>query len=117
MIFVILAYFHMGCLKMKKKEENIEEIKNVPLPKNGEVFGFVSSELGGARFLCVCDDGKERICRVPGRLKRDVWVKEGDYVIVKPWDIEGDKHGDIVYRYRPLEVEWLRKNKLMKDFI
>ncbi|MEM4295424.1 MAG: translation initiation factor eIF-1A [Candidatus Anstonellales archaeon] len=100
---------------MKKDEIKNEEITHVLLPKGNEVFGLILSELGGARFVCLCSDKKERICRVPGRLKRDVWVKEGDYVIIKPWDVEGDKKGDIIYRYRPLEVEWLRKKGLLKE--
>lgn len=103
-----------GVEKMKNNNEKAEEITHVLMPKGNELLGLVVSELGGARFVCLCSDKKERVCRVPGRLKRDVWVKEGDYVIVKPWDVEGDKKGDIVYRYRPLEVEWLRKRGFLK---
>ena len=92
-----------------------EQELRVRLPKEGELFAVVTSELGGARFSCLCEDGKERVCRVPGRLKRFVWVREGDYVLVVPWEIEGDKRGDIVWRYKKLEVEWLRSKGYLKD--
>ena len=46
-----------------------------------------------------CFDGNTRICRIPGRLKRQLWVREGDIVVVEPWELGGDKKGDIIYKY------------------
>lgn len=96
---------------MKKGEEEIPISERIRYPnkKEGEMFAYIVSALGGARMLCYCEDGKERICRVPGRLKKRMWVREGDYVIVKPWEIEGDKRGDIVWRYNNLEVQYLKE--------
>ncbi len=97
---------------MTKKREEEEQVLRVRLPneKEGEVLGVVISLLGGARMLVLCKDGKERNCRVPGKLKNKMWIREGNVVIVKPWEIEGDKRGDIIWRYRPVEVEWLKKH-------
>ncbi|MGB9719302.1 MAG: translation initiation factor eIF-1A [Candidatus Anstonellales archaeon] len=81
----------------------------IRFPRGKEIFGVVVSALGGARMMCVCADGKERVCRVPGRLKKHIWVKEGDVVLVEPWQIEGDKKGDIVWRYKPIEGKWLKE--------
>ncbi len=106
---------------MKKKQKNQDnqmlDVAKIRLPKkeNREMFAYVVSKLGGPRMLCFCDDGKERICRVPGRLRKYVWVREGDYVIVQLWEIEGDRKGDIVWRYKPLEVEWLKKKGYLKE--
>ena len=104
---------------MKKKPEEGFDSSKIRLPKKeeGELFAYVVAELGGARMLCYCEDGKERKCRVPGRFRSKLWVKEGDYVIVKPWEIEGDKHGDIVWRYRPIEVQWLKEKGYLKDLL
>ena len=49
------------------------------------------------------------LCRVPGRAKRRCWVREGDYVIVEPWDIQGDERGDIIWKYKEFQVEHLKK--------
>jgi translation initiation factor 1A len=87
------------------------------LPKKGEIFGVVIALQGGARMIVQCDDGKERLCRVPGSIKRRVWVREGDVVLIEPWSVEGDEKGDIAYRYTRLEVEKLRqKGFLKRDF-
>ena len=79
------------------------------LPRQGEVLGAVVGMVGGSRMRVSCKDGKERICRIPGKLKNTIWVKDGDMVIIKPWVIEGDTRGDVVWRYKPLQVHWLRQ--------
>ena len=56
-----------------------------------------------------CKDGKERMCRVPGKLKNRIWVREGDVVIVKLRDIERDKKGDVIWRYFPMQARILKE--------
>lgn len=84
-------------------------IVRMRLPKGKEVLGLVVGLVGGSRMIVACKDGKERNCRVPGRFKKELWVKDGDVVIVLPWEIEGDKRGDIIWRYTPLQARTLRE--------
>jgi translation initiation factor 1A len=80
----------------------------MPRREDEEMFGVVAATLGGARMLVVCEDGKERVCRIPGKIKNRVWVKEGDYVVIKLWVTEKDTKGDIVWRYRENESSFLK---------
>jgi translation initiation factor 1A len=61
--------------------------------------------------MVIGNDGKERLCRISGKLKRRVWIREGDVVLISPWDFQRDTRGDIVWRYTKSQAEWLRKNK------
>jgi translation initiation factor 1A len=97
--------------------DKTEEVTRVRLPKDEQVFGVVDVRLGMGKSRIRCADGKERICRVPGALKRRLWVRPGNIVIVKPWEYEGDRKGDIIYNYKPIQVKWLRKNKHLKDLL
>ena len=91
-------------------------VLRVRLPINHEVLGIVQQRLGGSRMRVLCLDGKERICRIPGRLRRELWVRESDVVIVEPWELGGDGKGDVVYKYRSkAEVEFLRKKGYLKN--
>ncbi len=87
-----------------------EEVVRVKTPRDGEVLGVLESRLGASRCKIRCFDGKTRNCRIPGRLKRRLWVREGDIVLVQPWEFGGDDKGDILYKYRPNQVSWLKRN-------
>lgn len=98
-----------------RQEKLQEEIRRVRLPKGEEVFGMVKQRLGGSRMSIRCSDNKTRICRIPGRLRRKLWVREGDLVLVQPWEFGGDEKGDIVFKYRVSQVQFLRKKGYLKQ--
>src|SRR3989338_9768524 len=90
-------------------DEEMQVIR-VRLPQRNEVLGIVQQRLGGSRMRVLCLGGKERIWRIPGRLRRELWVRDGDVVLVEPWELGGDEKGDVVYKYRSkTEVEFLKK--------
>src|SRR3990170_7597491 len=90
------------------RDEQTQEITRVRLPKGREVLGIVETRLGFGKSRVICTDGKTRICRVPGHLRRALWVRPDDVVIVEPWEVEGDAKGDIVYVYKGNQANWLR---------
>ncbi len=86
-----------------------QEKSRVREPKEDQVLGKVLELLGADRLRVECEDGKERMVRIPGRLRKRVWVKRDDIVIVEPWSIEGDKKGDMVWRYHRNKIPALKK--------
>jgi translation initiation factor 1A len=94
----------------KKKVISEEEIKDMVLPVANDVLCIAVRLLGFDRVLVKCQDGHERLCRIRGKMKRRVWIREGDVVLVSPWDFQSDKRGDIIWRYTRGQAEWLRKN-------
>lgn len=104
----------------RKKEELVrqqqiaEEIRRVRLPRDKETLGILDQRLGASRMRVRCMDGKTRICRIPGRLKRKIWVQEGDTVLVEPWELGGDEKGDIIFKYKHTQVAWLQRNGYLK---
>lgn len=86
----------------------------VRLPRAPEVIGVLEQRLGGSRMRVRCLDGKSRICRIPGALKKSLWVREGDILIIKPWEFSGDEKGDVVFKYRRNQAEWLRNKGHLK---
>ncbi|MBW2993779.1 translation initiation factor eIF-1A [Candidatus Woesearchaeota archaeon] len=107
---------------MSKKKEELakqqaiqQQIARIKLPRNRQCFGIVEQRLGGSRMKVRCLDGKTRICRIPGRLKRHLWVREGNVVIVEPWEYSGDGKGDIIYKYSKSQVFFLKKKGYLKE--
>jgi len=79
------------------------------LPVANDVLGIAVKLLGFDRVLVKCQDGRERLCRIRGKMKRRVWIREGDVVLISPWDFQSDKRGDVIWRYTRSQAEWLRK--------
>jgi translation initiation factor 1A len=94
----------------------MEEEQNIRIrsPGRGEVLGIVESMLGSNRLMVRCQDDKMRICRIPGSMRKRIWMREGDAVIVKPWDIQGDRCGDVIFKYTSTQAGWLRKRGILK---
>jgi translation initiation factor 1A len=93
----------------KKAPANVGgEAVRVRTPKkiNGEVLGTVTDMLGGSRLTVQCLDDKTRMCRIKGKMRKRTWIREGDTVIVTPWDFQ-DSKGDVVWRYTGPQVDWL----------
>jgi translation initiation factor 1A len=93
----------------KKKVLSEQELNKVVLPSANDIFGVAVKLLGYDRILVKCQDGHERLCRIRGKMKRRVWIREGDIVLVSPWDFQTDKRGDLIWRYTRAQAEQLRK--------
>jgi translation initiation factor 1A len=84
------------------------------LPNEGEMIGSVIKLVGATKFVVRCMDGHERLCIIPGRLRRQFWIKENDAVIVRPWVVQSDERGDIVWRYSMLDISKLKDSGRLK---
>ena len=84
------------------------------LPQAHEVFGIAEKLLGYDRLTVRCQDGVTRLCRIRGKMKRRVWIRVNDVVLVSPWDFQATTRGDIVFRYKGGQAEWLRSSGYLK---
>jgi len=97
-----------------RRDEGTEgEIVRVRTPRGKEVIGVVEEMLGAGRFRITCNDKKMRMCRVSGKFKRKQWIRPGDVVLVRPWVVESDEKGDVIWKYRRAEIEWMKKKGMI----
>jgi translation initiation factor 1A len=101
--------------RQEEEQKRLEEIRRTPIPRQGQVLGICEQRVGGSRMRVRCMDGKTRICRIPGRLKRRLWVRDGDTILIEPWELGGDEKGDVIYKYRSLQVVHLKKKGFLKE--
>jgi translation initiation factor 1A len=97
-----------------KRGKPPEGVIRVRMPRVNEILGIVEEMLGAGRFRVDCKDGKQRVCRVSGKFKKKQWIRPGDLVLVKPWDVQGDEKGDVIWKYKRAETEWMRKKGLIE---
>ncbi len=96
-----------------EEESEQKPVGRVRLPRGKESIGIIEQRLGGNKMLVNCNDGKTRNCRVPGRLKRELWLRPGDIVIIEPWELDNER-GDVIFKYRKNQIEWLKMNRYLK---
>ncbi|MDD2665807.1 MAG: translation initiation factor eIF-1A [Methanocellales archaeon] len=77
------------------------------------MLGIVEGMLGANRVSVRCLDGKTRLGRIPGKMKKRIWIRNGDVVIIVPWDFQDDK-ADVTWRYTSPQVDWLERRGYLK---
>lgn len=102
---------------MRRRPSDGQEIRvRIPHLKEGELFGIADQLLGASRIKVMCQDGKSRLGRIPGKLKKRMWIREGDLVIVRPWEFQDDKC-DIRHRYTKTEASYLSRRGVVPESI
>jgi len=94
--------------------EGGEEVGRLPLPRRnrGEVFGIASQLLGAARIRVMCEDNVSRMGRITGKMKKKMWIREGDLLILRPWGFQEGK-ADILFRYSRTQSQYLARRNLL----
>jgi translation initiation factor 1A len=93
----------------KRKVLTESYLKEQVLPQQGELLGRVIKLVGGDNIIVRCTDGKIRTCRIRGKIKRRMWIRDNDLVLVAPWDFQSDK-ADIIWRYISAHEDKLRED-------
>tara|TARA_Y100001970_G_scaffold289198_1_gene418755 strand:+ start:2110 stop:2556 length:447 start_codon:yes stop_codon:yes gene_type:complete len=105
-------------IKKKKNEEEATENIRVTLPykPKGEMFAVAETFQGGSRLQLICEDGKRRMGRIPGKLRRRMWVRENDLLIIVPWSFQ-DSKADVKFRYTPTQTSNLKRNGKIPEIL
>jgi translation initiation factor 1A len=98
---------------MDNYKKNFQEKIRIKFPRTNQFIGLVDQRVGGGRMLVKCTDGKTRNCKVPGRLRRALWIREGDYIIIEPWEFDNEK-ADVLYKYSKSAINALKKQGLLE---
>ncbi len=126
---------YVGCLirppvTMGRREETVDEELlaqleggsgdkiRVPLPNEriNEMFAIADQILGGRRVRVVCADGETRLARIPGKMRRRQWVREGDLIVVQPWDFQ-DSKADVKKRYSKTQSLYLSRKGVLPEIV
>ena len=88
-------------------------LKEFVRPQEGELLGRVIKLVGGDNIIVKCTDGVVRTCRIRGKIKRRMWIRDNDLVLVAPWDFKSDR-ADIIWRYIAAHAEKMKAEGLLQ---
>lgn len=104
--------------KPNSPRKSASQQSNAPIrvrtPRNNEVLGKVEQRVGGNRMIVSCFDSKSRNCRIPGKLRKRLWIREGNIVLITPWEFDETK-GDIIFKYTNAQITWLKRKGFLKE--
>jgi translation initiation factor 1A len=94
--------------------EGGQELGRLPMPRRarGEIFGVANQLLGAARIRVMCEDNLSRMGRITGKMKKKMWIREGDLLILRPWGFQEGK-ADILFRYSRTQATYLARRNLL----
>jgi translation initiation factor 1A len=90
----------------------------VPLPnrKVNEMFAIADNILGGRRVRSICEDGESRLARIPGKMRRRQWVREGDLIVIQPWEFQDEK-ANVCMRYTKTQSLYLSRKGVLPEIV
>jgi len=105
--------------KSKKNQPPPDEANlrvKLPYRPKGEIFAVAETFQGGSRLQLICEDGERRMGRIPGKLRRRMWVRENDLLIVVPWSFQ-DSKADVKFRYTPTQTSNLKRRGKIPEIL
>lgn len=105
--------------KNYKKSKHVSSYKPVMIDRQpGQMYGRIIRNVGGDRMIVFCNDGKTRTCHIRGAMRKKVWMKIGDIVLISLRELTQQvtdtkksacEVGDIIAKYDDELISMLKK--------
>ena len=66
--------------------------------EEGQEYAQVVKMLGNGRLEAQCFDGARRLAHIRGKLRKKVWINQGDIILLSLRDYQDEK-GDVIMKY------------------
>jgi translation initiation factor 1A len=63
--------------------------------------------LGNGRLEALCFDGEKRLAHIRGKMRKKVWINQGDIILLSLRDYQDEK-GDVIMKYTADEARSLK---------
>lgn len=70
-------------------------------------YAQVTKMLGNGRLEAMCFDGVKRLCHIRGKLRKKVWINQGDIILIGLRDYQ-DAKADVILKYTADEARNLK---------
>ncbi|CEP02373.1 Eukaryotic translation initiation factor 4C [Plasmodiophora brassicae] len=84
-----------------------DEKRELTVKEDGQEYAQVVKMLGNGRLEAVCFDGKTRLCHIRGKMRKRVWITQGDIVLLGLRDYQDEK-ADCILKYSADEARALK---------
>ncbi|XP_063238002.1 eukaryotic translation initiation factor 1A, X-chromosomal [Bacillus rossius redtenbacheri] len=96
-----------GKNRRRGKNENETEKRELVFKEDGQEYAQVTKMLGNGRLEAMCFDGVKRLCHIRGKLRKKVWINQGDIILIGLRDYQ-DAKADVILKYTTDEARNLK---------
>jgi len=96
-----------GKNRRRGKNENESDKRELVFKEDGQEYAQVIKMLGNGRLEATCFDGEKRLCHIRGKMRKKVWINQGDIILLSLRDFQDDK-ADVIQKYTTDEARNLK---------
>ncbi|GME72385.1 unnamed protein product [[Candida] boidinii] len=96
-----------GKNRRRGKNVNTSQKRELILKDEGQEYAQITKMLGNGRVEASCFDGIKRIAHIRGKLRKKVWMSQGDIILVSLRDFQ-DNQCDVVHKFNSDEARTLK---------
>nr|CAG8583488.1 7086_t:CDS:2 [Entrophospora candida] len=96
-----------GKNRRRGKNENESEKRELVFKEDGQEYAQVIKMLGNGRLEAQCFDGEKRLAHIRGKLRKKVWINQGDIILISLRDYQ-DSKADVILKYTTEEARNLK---------
>ncbi|TBU62849.1 nucleic acid-binding protein, partial [Dichomitus squalens] len=87
-----------GKNRRRGKNENDDDKRELVFREDGQEYAQVTKMLGNGRLEAMCFDGEKRLAHIRGKMRKKVWINQGDIILLSLRDFQDDK-ADVIVKY------------------
>ncbi|KAI1796974.1 eukaryotic translation initiation factor 1A [Ganoderma leucocontextum] len=96
-----------GKNRRRGKNENDDDKRELVFREDGQEYAQVTKMLGNGRLEAMCFDGEKRLAHIRGKMRKKVWINQGDIILLSLRDFQDDK-ADVIVKYTADEARSLK---------
>ncbi|KAK7710551.1 Translation initiation factor 1A [Botryosphaeria dothidea] len=96
-----------GKNRRRGKNENDNLKRELIFKEEGQEYAQVVKMLGNGRLEAQCFDGEKRLAHIRGKMRKKVWINQGDIILLSLRDYQDEK-GDVILKYNADEARSLK---------
>jgi translation initiation factor 1A len=107
MVLTLCTTQQGGKNRRRGKNENDNEKRELTFKEEGQEYAQVVKILGNGRLEALCFDGEKRLAHIRGKLRKKVWINQGDIILLSLREYQ-DQKGDVILKYSADEARSLK---------
>ncbi|KAK5998786.1 Eukaryotic translation initiation factor 4C [Cladobotryum mycophilum] len=96
-----------GKNRRRGTKEDDQSHRELVFKEDGQEYAQVIKMLGNGRLEAQCFDGTKRLGNIRGKMRKKVWINQGDIILLSLRDFQDDK-GDVILKYTADEARSLK---------